>query len=370
MRDGAVLVHDKSGSAVIEQQGQDGQNRQHRKPLQMESRKRQFHPPFIVRETKVQNKLGQEGYPQASQHETLRLVKVEQNAPLAPYTSWLIGGPADRLLRPASVEELRTSYLETLKRGEPITVLSGGSNVLISDRGIRGVTLVLKDLNRIQVSEVNGRLNLVCEAGVKKGELLKNFLKWKLDPALFLAGIPGDVGGGIVMNAGVAESFRPREFCELVDWIEVLRPTGEIERILTKDLKWSYRHCHGWQPGVIVRAQLSWPLEPRPEVLNSVKEANRIRLSKQPLDLPSCGSVFVNPPGHKAAQLIDSCGLKGARRGDAQVSLKHANFIVNLSEATARDTWNLMMEVRETVLQKTGVSLQTEVVRLGDWEDA
>ena len=132
-------------------------------------------------------------------------------------------------------------------------------------------------------------------------------------------------------------------------------------------MTWTYRHSKGWEPGVVVKAHIKWPKVEDPTILEKVKQANKTRLTKQPLDMPSCGSVFKNPENHKSAQLIDSCGLKGFRIGDAQVSLKHANFIVNLDQATAVDTWNLILHVQKTVEEKTGVKLNTEVVRLGDW---
>ncbi len=167
------------------------------------------------------------------------------------------------------------------------------------------------------------------------------------------------------MNAGVAESFKPREFCEITDWVEVLRPSGELEKIASSGLEWSYRHCKGWQPGVIVRAQLSWPLEEDSQILEQVRNANKVRLSKQPLDMPSCGSVFVNPPGLKAAQLIDSLGLKGYSVGGAQVSPKHANFIVNTGGARATDVLSVIEHVKKTVKEKKSVELHTEVVLIG-----
>lgn len=291
-------------------------------------------------------------------------MEIKSKINLAPYTSWLIGGPAEYFALPENLEEIQELCAWAKKEQHKVTVLGGGSNVLISDLGIHGLVICLKNFNKVQLSEDNERLHIVCDAGASKSELLRHFLKRKLAPALFLAGLPGDVGGGVVMNAGVAENFVPREFVEITDWIQVLRPDGELEKVFAKDLKWSYRHCEGWQPGIIVRASVSWPLEEDPSILEKVKNANKVRLSKQPLDMPSCGSVFINPPGHKSAQLIDSCGLKGFQIGGAQVSLKHANFIVNTGNATAEDVWQVIEHVRKTVLTEKGISLKTEVIRL------
>lgn len=169
------------------------------------------------------------------------------------------------------------------------------------------------------------------------------------------------------MNAGVAEMFKPREFMELVDWIDVLTVDGDMRRLQKADLKISYRHTYGWQPHIVVNVGMSWSMEQDETILTQVREANKTRLTKQPLDMPSCGSVFKNPEGHKAAQLIDQCGLKGFRIGDAQVSLKHANFIVNLDQAKASDVWSVITHVQSTVENLRGVKLVTEVVRLGNW---
>lgn len=290
-----------------------------------------------------------------------------QNINLAEYTSWLIGGPADHFCLPTTVDELQTALKTAKKNQWPINILGGGSNVLIADKGIRGLTIGLRRLSSLNHKIENDRLVIDCLAGTAKSELLKIFLKNQLAPALFLAGLPGDVGGGVVMNAGVAESFTPREFMELVDWIEVLTEQGDTRRLNKKDLTIRYRHTDGWQPNIIMRVGLSWPMEKKPEILQQVREANKIRLTKQPLDMPSCGSVFKNPEGHKAAQLIDQCGLKGFRVGDAQVSLKHANFIVNLGGAKASDVWSLIQHIQSEVLSQKGVKLTTEVVRLGEW---
>jgi UDP-N-acetylmuramate dehydrogenase len=295
-------------------------------------------------------------------------MKIEKNISLSSFTSWLVGGVAEQFCLPASLSELKEALQYAQQEHLAITVLGGGSNVLISDDGIAGLTIGLKNLTGVRTEIQGDRFVIEAMAGTSKSELLKIFLKNKLPPALFLAGLPGDIGGGVVMNAGVAEAFTPREFVEIIDWIEVLRPEGSVHRLQKKDLQWNYRHCEGWKPGIIVRVGLSCKNVPDDQILVQVKAANHARLSKQPLDMPSCGSVFVNPPGHKAAQLIDSCGLKGYTFGNAQVSLKHANFIVNLSKATSQEIWSVIEHVKKIVKEKTGVELKTEVVRLGRWQ--
>lgn len=279
----------------------------------------------------------------------------------------MIGGNADHFCLPTTVDELKEALAFAKQNQLPITILGGGSNVLISDKGIRGLTIGLRRFSEISTEIRDGRLYINCLSGTAKSELLKVFLKNQMGPALFLAGLPGDVGGGVVMNAGVAEMFEPREFMEMVDSIEVMTADGETQELQKSDLKISYRHTDGWQPHIVTRVKLSWPHERKPEILTQVREANKIRLSKQPLDMPSCGSVFKNPEGYKVAQLIDQCGLKGYRIGGAQVSTKHANFIVNVEEAKATDAWSLIQHVQKTVKEQKGVEIVTEVIRLGEW---
>lgn len=296
---------------------------------------------------------------------------IEKDVLLSPYTSWLVGGKADHFCLPKNLEELKDVLAWSVEKSLPVTILGGGSNVLVSDKGIRGMVICLKKFTGSEVKEESGHLKITSWAGTGKSELLKIFLKYKLSPALFLAGLPGDVGGGVVMNAGVGEMMTPREFVEIVEWVEVLRWTGgnfETQRYKKADLKWDYRHSEGWKPGIVIRVGFSWPLTPDPDILEKVKSANRVRLSKQPLDKPSCGSVFVNPPGAKSAQLIDNCGLKGFTIGGAQVSLKHANFIVNIGDAKAADMRAVIEHIKKTVLEKTQVELKTEVVMLGDFD--
>lgn len=293
------------------------------------------------------------------------MIEIKQNVSLAPLTSWLVGGPAEFLALPETPEQVLQAQEWGQRKGVLISILGGGSNVLVADQGVRGLVICLKKLTGTQLQTVDGQVKIEALAGTSKSELLKIFLKQKLAPALFLAGIPGDTGGGVVMNAGVGEFFKPREFVEITEWIEVLRPDGQFERLMNSDLRWAYRHCEGWQPGIITKVGLSWPAEVDEAILEKVKTANKVRLSKQPLDMPSCGSVFVNPPGFKAAQLIESCGLKGFSLGGAQVSPKHANFIVNTGAAKATEIWQVIEHVRQTVLQQRQVSLQTEVVKIG-----
>lgn len=293
-------------------------------------------------------------------------MEIRANVSLKDYAWWKIGGPADFFCLPESIAQVQEAVEYADRRGLPVTILGGGTNVLISDAGVEGLVICLRRFTGVTCSESEGRLSIEALAGTPKAELTKIFLRRKLAPALFLCGLPGDVGGGVVMNAGIAERIQPREFFEITDWVEFLDlQTKAVRRLQRDELQWSYRASRGWQPGIILRAGVSWPLEVDEEIPRKVKEATRSRLERQPLNLPSCGSTFKNPEGHKAGALIDQAGLKGYQVGGAQVSPKHANFIVNLGGATSADVSAIIAHVKSVVLARFGVQLETEVKFIG-----
>lgn len=297
-------------------------------------------------------------------------IEIKENVSLAPLTSWRVGGNAQFYTAPRNIEEVKAALCWAEENSHVVTVLGGGSNILVSDKGISGLVLSMRLLSGIETHLRQDQLQVIALAGTHKSQLLRVFLQHQLAPALFLSGLPGDVGGGVVMNAGVSEARRPREFCELVEWVEVVRSQGgrvEVVRLSAQQIQWTYRHSKGWQPGVIVRVGLTWPNEPVEDISQQVKEVNRRRLSKQPLDLPSGGSVFKNPSGMAAGALIDQCGLKGFSIGGAKVSERHANFIVNFNGATAQDINGVIQHVQKQVLHQTGVELKTEIIYLGKW---
>ena len=293
-------------------------------------------------------------------------MEILANHSLKEFAWWKIGGPADYFCLPESLDDLKLAIAFAQSKSIPITVLGGGTNVLISDAGVEGLVIGMRKFTGVEEREHNGRLEIVATAGTSKSELTKIFLKRKMAPALFLCGLPGDIGGGVVMNAGVGENITPREFNEITDWVEVLSlRDGQVRRLQRNEMHWSYRESSGWQPGIVVRAQISWPLEIDPDIPRRVTEATKVRRSKQPLELPSCGSTFKNPPGHKAGALIEQAGLKGLQIGGVQVSPKHANFIVNLGGGKATDVLAVINKVKSEVKARFGVELETEVRLLG-----
>jgi UDP-N-acetylmuramate dehydrogenase len=283
--------------------------------------------------------------------------------------TWLVGGKADWYFEPTSIAQLIEAQKWAQSKQLNITILGSGSNCLISDQGVEGLVIGMSQLKDRNIKIEKNILYIHAQSGVQKSELLKIFLKYKLAPALFLAGIPGDVGGGVSMNAGIAEMYIPREFGELVSSVSVLKPDHQIVSYNHDSIEWKYRHTMGWQPGIICEAVLRWPIIEVQDILTKVRDANRLRLSKQPLDMPSCGSVFINPTGTlmKAAQLIDKAGFKGRQIGGAQISSKHANFIVNTGNATAQDMADLIRLAQSEVKAQFGIELNSEVVWMGRW---
>ena len=295
-------------------------------------------------------------------------MEIRTSVPLKDFAWWKIGGPADFFCTPKTVEQVREAVEFASAKGLKITVLGGGTNVLISDQGVEGLVICMRLLSGASIDETGGFVRVNTLAGTPKSELVKIFLKRKLAPALFLCGLPGDVGGGVVMNAGVAEMIEPREFVEITEWVEYLDlKSCKVKRATRAELKWTYRHSSGWEPGIIVRAGLIWPSAPDAEIPRKVTDATKVRRSKQPLELPSCGSTFKNPEGGKAGALIEKAGLKGLQVGGAQVSPKHANFIVNTGGATSADVNRIIQTVRAEVKKQFGFDLETEVRFLGRW---
>lgn len=303
---------------------------------------------------------------------------IRENVMLKDFAWWKIGGPAEFFCLPKTVEQVQEAVEFAKTRGLMITVLGGGTNVLISDQGIKGLVICMKQLSATKIVEDEAVIRVEALAGTPKSELTKIFLKRKLAPALFLCGLPGDVGGGVVMNAGVAERITPREFVEITAWVDVLDLNkNHVRRLKQNEIQWHYRHSEGWQPGIIVRAEIVWPNTPDETIPRKVTEATKVRRGKQPLELPSCGSTFKNPPKigvspggtppDSAGALIEKAGLKGYTVGGAQVSPKHANFIVNIGGASASDVDSIIRHVRSEVKRQFQVDLETEVRYLGLW---
>ncbi len=287
--------------------------------------------------------------------------RVELDVPLSRHTSLRIGGPADALATPADAEELAETLRVCAAHGLATTVLGAGFNVLVREGGIRGVVLRLKKLRRIErVAE----REISVESGASHATITRYCVEEGLSGLEFGAGIPGTLGGWLAMNAGIGV----REMKDVVLDVELLERDGRARRVIARsELDFRYRRLAGLPSGAILtRARLS--VEPR-EPAKVQSEIDRLlahRQATQPTDIPSCGSVFRNPPGDYAGRLIESAGLKGLRAGAAEISTVHANFIVNHGGARARDVLELIERARTAVEEASGIRLATEVQILGD----
>jgi len=286
--------------------------------------------------------------------------RVRFDAPLARHTSLRVGGPADALAMPADRGDLARLLGICARHRLPHLVLGAGFNTLALDAGVEGVVIELGRLRRLE-ERPGGTLR--AEAGVSHNQLVKFCIRHGFSGLEFGAGIPGTVGGWIAMNAGIPS----REVQHVVRELEVMAPTGRTTRHLERAaLRFVYRGLHGLAPGSLILSALFAVSFATPARVKA--EVDRLlarRSQTQPLDVPSCGSVFKNPPGDYAGRLIEAAGLKGHRIGGAQISPVHANFIANLGGASAADVLALMHEAQTRVLAQTGRRLVPEVKVIG-----
>lgn len=285
---------------------------------------------------------------------------VRQNEPMKSHTTFRIGGPADYYLCPHSTKELQEVLAICREEQVPFFILGNGSNLLVSDKGYRGTVVQLwKNYSDIKTEGI-------CITA-KAGALLSKIAAEALDAGLtgmeFAAGIPGTLGGAVVMNAGAYGG----EMKDIIREVKVLDRAGNIQTLSGKEMSFGYRTSIVKERGYIV---LSAVLELKPgkreEIRRNMEELREKRVSKQPLDMPSAGSTFKRPEGHFAGKLIMDAGLRGFSVGGAQVSEKHCGFVVNKGNATAEDVLELIREVQEQVKKQFGVELEPEVKFLGE----
>ena len=285
--------------------------------------------------------------------------------PLKRYTAWKIGGPADALLEPTDAEELIEAVEKAREHGVPVTVLGGGTNVLVRDGGIRGLTIRLaKSLTGVQVE---GR-SVTAEAGVLYPVLANTTAGSGLRGLEFATGIPGTVGGAVYMNAGAYGG----ETKDVLDWADVFRDGRVVrmhnaETLHATSLRLSYRRSvlHDHPDWIVLRA--GYTLEPgNPGELKArIKEFRAQRMNGSP-NRPSCGSTFKRPPGDFPGRVIEAAGLKGTRVGQIEVSHVHANYLVNLGGGTAKDALELIELVKEKVRERLEIELEPEVRLIGE----
>lgn len=281
--------------------------------------------------------------------------------PMKNHTTFRIGGPADALALPKTPEEVAEVVHFCHEHAQPYYVLGNGSNLLVSDEGYRGLVLQLyRNFNDIQV---NGE-TITVQSGAMLAAVARTAYQTGLTGLEFASGIPGTIGGAVVMNAGAYGG----EMKNVLKEVTVLTKEGEVLVIPAKALELGYRTSvipkNGW---IVLGAVLQLKKGDQEQILARMEELKEQRITKQPLDLPSAGSTFKRPEGYFAGKLIMDAGLRGFTVGGAQVSEKHCGFVVNRGDATAADVWELICEVKRRVKEMTGVELEPEVKLLGDF---
>lgn len=288
----------------------------------------------------------------------LQLNELKINEPLAQYTTWRIGGPAEYLYIPKCWHDVVKALAWVKEKNIPVTFLGAGSNVLIADEGISGLVIYTRELKEIQLKGTC----LTAEAGVPLMRLSRLALENNLTGLEFAAGIPGTLGGAVIMNAGAHGSSLDK----IIEQVKVLTPSGEIKIYTNKDMHFAYRSSVlKGKNEIVLSAVLGLKPGEKETSKDIMKQNTELRRNSQPLKYPNAGSIYRNPPGESAGRLIEGVGAKGWTVGDAQVSDIHANFIVNRGQAKAKDVLALMEEVEEAVFKKYSIKLKREVVLLG-----
>ena len=281
------------------------------------------------------------------------------NAPMKKYTTWKIGGPADCLLLPKDAADIAEALRFAKEEGIPCRVIGNGSNLLVLDGGIEG--MVIRIGENMSSYTIDGTL-LTAQSGCILARMARETAKQGFAGIEWAAGIPASMGGAAYMNAGAYGHC----FYETLEAVEAVEQNGDIRRISAEELSSGYRHTSLMESGAVVtKVMVRLRHGDKEALMASVEETLRSRREKQPLDLPSAGSVFKNPEDSHAGYLVKLSGLRGKRIGNAQVSEKHGNFIVNLGDCTAKDVLALIEEVRAEVKKQQGYDLETEVLMIG-----
>jgi len=285
--------------------------------------------------------------------------ELKLSEPMSKHTSWRVGGPAQRYFRPADMADL-CAYMADLDENEAITWVGLGSNLLVRDGGVRGTVIATSGLlNELTLQDEN---TIRAEAGVSCAKVARFAANQQLVGAEFLAGIPGTVGGALAMNAGAFGG----ETWDIVDSVEMLTRGGDILKKDKQQFEVGYRSVKGLDGAWFCAAHFTLKKGDTAAAKSKIRELLNKRNASQPTNMPNAGSVFRNPDNDYSARLIEASGLKGYRIGGAEVSVKHANFIVNTGSASAADIESLIAYVHDTVLQKHGVDLVREVRIIGE----
>lgn len=280
--------------------------------------------------------------------------------PMTKHTSFHIGGPAELMAQPQSEAELQSLLLKAAEAAVPVTLVGNGSNLLVRDKGIRG--LVIKLGSMLREIKVSGNV-LTFGSGVSLAQASKKAAELGLSGMEFAVGIPGSIGGAVYMNAGAYDG----EMSKVVKSVRVMDAAGEVRELSASELDFGYRHSAlQGSSKIVTSVTVELAAGDKQAIAEKMADFSNRRITKQPLELPSAGSMFKRPPGYFAGTLIDQTGLKGYTVGGAQVSTKHAGFVVNIGGATAADVLQLISDVQAKVFAAHGVHLEPEVLVLGE----
>lgn len=291
--------------------------------------------------------------------------QIHEQEPMKNHTTLRIGGPADWFVTPENGEQVAGLFRAAKEAGKDVYVIGNGSNLLVGDRGIRG--LVIQIGRAFSSIEIEGE-TILAKAGDSLAKIAQKAYEAGLTGFEFAAGIPGTLGGAITMNAGAYGG----EMKDVLEQVQVLCPDGSMREIPAEELELSYRHSkvpeEGW---IVLGAKIKLAKGEKTDIKGKMDEYSLARRTKQPLEYPSAGSTFKRPTGYFAGKLVQDSGLKGAYVGGAMVSEKHSGFLINYKDATAKDMQSLIRQVQEKVYQDSGdlkITLQTEVKMIGEFE--
>lgn len=287
-------------------------------------------------------------------------LQVLKDEPMSRHTTFRIGGPADYFVCPDR-KQIAEVLAVAKKCGMAITVIGNGSNLLVGDKGIRGLVVEIGSaMNQIMVD----KNHITAGAGALLSQVAAKAAAAELGGMEFAAGIPGSVGGAVTMNAGAYGG----EMKDILRTVTVLTPEGELKTLDVSEMDLSYRHsCVPEQQYIVLEAEIELGYKPEEEIRAQMEELRNKRIEKQPLEYPSAGSTFKRPEGYFAGKLIMDAGLRGYRVGDAQVSEKHCGFVINRKNASAQEVRQLMQDVQDKVKAQFGVMLEPEVKMLGEF---
>lgn len=288
--------------------------------------------------------------------------KIKQNEPMKNHTSFKIGGPAEFFVKVNSVEELKELLQLCEINKIPLTIVGNGSNLLVLDNGINGIVLKI-ELKQIQIKDIEeGKVEVIVDSGVQLGLLAQNLLKEEISGFEELSGIPGTIGGAVVMNAGA----HGKEMKDIVTEITAIDYNGNMHIFTNEESEFSYRHSKFLdEKYIILQVKLLLEKEKREEIKSKMNEYAKYRKEKQPIEYSSAGSTFKRGTDFITAKLIDDAGLKGYSIGGAKISEKHAGFIINTGNATAKDVLDLVEYVTDKVYEKFGKKIELEIKVLG-----